>query len=267
MTDSAGRATLRTGRPLDPDGDPTDGPALALDPGGPAADLLRTSPRALVSSPGAGTWATLLARPGEAVPAPLAETSAGEPGGGGSGSSGVGPASDRPGLLQWLAPDASAPPPHTHPTTETFRVVEGRLTVVCDSESRRLDPGESVTVPAGVEHAFRNDTSETVAFVARLPSMRTVRALYSVWGMDHEGVFGDGPPGDPGRYGEPGPLRGLLLAESLRGETIMTAAPAAVQRALWATVGRLARVAGYRAVEERYLADDFWERRVEQSSL
>jgi hypothetical protein len=33
------------------------------------------------------------------------------------------------------------------------------------------------------------------------------------------------------------------------------------------SVGRLARAAGYRAVDERYLADDFWEHRVEQPSL
>jgi|GEM_PF-1133441 len=259
MSDTAGRAVLTTGRPLDADGAPTDGPALALDTDGTAATLLENSPRPLVASPGAGVWATLLAEPGETAPGSLA-VDENERRSGDTDENRV----DRPTLLQWLAPDASAPPAHVHPTTETFRAVEGELTVVRDGEFRRLRPGEAVTVPAGVEHAFRNDTDEQVAFAAWLPSMRTVRALYSVWGMDVAGVFGSGPPGDDDRYGEPGPLRGLLLAETLRGETTVSGPPLAVQRLLWATVGRLASVSGYRTVDDRYLDDAFWERRVEQ---
>jgi quercetin dioxygenase-like cupin family protein len=235
-------SVLRTGRPLDADGEPTDGPALELPLDGRAARLLADAPRALAASPGSGVWATLLERPDEG------ET-------------------DRPVLLQWLGPDASRPPAHVHPTTETFEAVAGELTVVRDGDATVLDPGESVTVDPGTEHAFYNGTDGVVAFRALLPSMRTVSALYSVWGMDVEGVFGDGPPGSPDRYGEPGPFRGLLLAESLRGETTVTAAPPAVQRALWATAGRLARLAGYDAVDDRYVDDEFWERRVEQPSL
>ena len=236
------RSVLRTGRPLDADGEPTEGQALELAPDGRAARLLADAPRALAAGPGSGVWATLLERPDEG------ET-------------------DRPVLLQWLDPDASQPPAHVHPTTETFEAVSGDLTVVREGEAAVLAPDESVTVDPGTEHAFYNGTDGVVAFRARLPSMRTVRTLYSVWGMDVEGVFGDGPPGSPDRYGEPGPLRGLLLAESLRGETTMTAAPPAVQRALWASAGRLARLAGYRAVDDRYLEDAFWERHVEQPSL
>jgi len=242
MSDTTTRSVLQTGRPLDERGEPAGGPALELEPDGRAATLLGESPRALAASPGAGTWATLLERPDEG------ET-------------------DRPVVLQWLAPDASQPPEHTHPTSETFEAVSGELTVVRDGTAAVLTPGESATVGSGVSHTFRNDTDETVAFRARLPSMRTVRALYSVWGMDQEGVFGEGPPGSADRYGEPGPLRALLLTESLRGETTMTATPPAVQRVLWATVGRLARTAGYRAVDGRYLVDEFWAERVEQPPL
>lgn len=231
-SDEAGSAErLRTGRPLAPDGSPLDGPALVLDSDGPAAALLRDAGRPLVSGPSSGTWAVLLERPGEGD-------------------------ADRPVLLQWLAPDAAEPPPHVHPTDETFAAVEGTLTVVVDGEARRLPPGESVTVPPGVEHTFRNDTGAAVAFRAELPSMRTVRALYTVWGLDHEGATD--------ADGQPGPLRGLLLAGDLHPETTATAAPVVVQRLLWATVGRLARAVGHEGVEERYLDDEFWERRVEQ---
>lgn len=228
-------AGVTTGRPLD-DGRP-DGPALELGPGGIAVDLLRQSPRPLASSPGAGTWATLLERPAEG------ET-------------------DRPVLLQLLDPDATAVPTHHHPTSERFTVLSGTLTVVTGGEERRLGAGEVVEVPPGVEHTFRNDTDETVAFRAELPSMRTVESLYTVPGLDHEGALG----GD-GEYGEPDPLTGLVVSADAYSDTVTTVVPVAVQRVLWATVGRLARTLGYGGVDDRYLDDAFRERRVEQPDL
>jgi len=235
------RGVLRTGRPLDEHGDPVDdlveGPALELDPDGPATALLRESSRPLASNPGAGTWGVLLETPDEGR-------------------------TDRPVLLQWLAPDAAEPPAHVHPTTETFAVLDGELTVVRDGEADRLGAGATVTVQPGVEHSFRNDTDAFVAFRAELPSMLTVESLYTVWGMDHEGAFGA-----DSEYGQPGPIQGLVLAADLRGETTMTAAPLPVQRLLWATVGRLARAVGYSGIDDRYLDDAFWERHVEQPRL
>jgi len=235
MTDATrSAAVLTTGRPLDDDGRPRERPALELDPDGPAGALLRESPRALVASPGAGLWATLLERPED-----------GE--------------RDRPVLAQWLGPDAPATPAHYHPRSETFETVSGTLTVEVAGERRRLSRGESVTVEAGVEHAFRNETGESIAFRAELPSMRTVASLYTVWGLDIEGAFGGGD-----EYGEPGLLAALPISEDVYPDTVTTIAPVPVQRALWATVGRAARALGRSGIDERYLDDAFWERRVEQ---
>ncbi len=225
--------TLRTGRPLDETGTPV-GSALELKPGGRPGQLLRQSPYPLASSPGGETWAVLLARPDEGD-------------------------TDRPVLLQWLGPDGTEPPPHIHPTTETFEALDGTLTLVEDGQTRDLEPGESVTIPSEAEHSFRNDTDEVVAFRAELPSMRTVHSLFTVWALDHKGAFGN-----DGEYGEPGPIHGVLLGEDLYDETQMTMAPLSVQRLLWATVGRLARAIGYSGIEERYLAPEFWEHHVEQ---
>ncbi|WP_459194362.1 cupin domain-containing protein [Halosimplex sp. J119] len=244
MTDPTRAApVLTTGRPLDDRDDPKPGPALELDRDGPSARLLRESPHALVSSPGADTWATLLERPTD----------------GATGRCGPAVDHDRPVLAQWLGPDAPEPPAHVHPTTETFEAVEGTLTVEVDGRTRRLSAGESATVDAGVEHTFRNATDGTVAFRAEMPSMRTVASLYTVWALDHEGAFG----GD-GEYGQPGLLHALPVSEDVYPDTETTIAPVTVQRALWATVGRLARSVGYTGIDEAYLADAFWERRVEQ---
>jgi len=223
--------TLTTGRPLDEHGEPAGGPVLELDPDGRPAALLRQSSRALVASPSTETWATLLEVP----------------------ESG---ATDRPVLLQWLGPEAPEPPVHRHPASETFEAVDGPLTVQIDGQTRSLDPGDSVTVDAGVEHTFRNDTDGTVAFRAELPSMRTVASLYTVWALDHEGKLG--------ADGQPGVTRALPLSADVYPDTTMTDVPVSLQRILWATVGNGLRLLGYAGIEERYLDDEFWHRHVEQ---
>ncbi len=225
---------MRVGRPLNDRREPKAEPVLTLDPDGRPARLLRESPYPLASSPGGETWAALLERPEDGK-------------------------SDRPVLLQWLGPEGTEPPSHVHPTTETFEAIDGELTVTVAGETRRLGPGESVTVPAETEHAFRNDTDDVVAFRAELPSMRTVHSLFTVWGLDHEGAFGG-----EDEYGEPGPIQGLVLAEDLYDETRMTMAPLVVQRLLWATIGRVARAVGYSGIDEQYVDSVFWERHVEQ---
>jgi mannose-6-phosphate isomerase-like protein (cupin superfamily) len=228
--------TITTGRPLD-GGTPTDGPALRLDPDGPAAALFEASPHALASGPGLGMWSTLL-----------------DPWG----------AADVPEMLVWMGPDATPLPAHVHTAgTERFRPVEGELTVVEDGAERRLGPDESHTVGTGTEHYFRNDTDAVVAFRAEVPWRRTIETQYTTFGRDHEGAFGAAS-----EYGEPGPMHGLVTAAYLReGTRITEGPPFLVQRVLWATVGRLARARGHRATEERFLQDAFWERTVEQPDL
>jgi len=231
--DDGGGRTLRTGRPL-ADGTPTDGPALDLHPKSAASALLRQSPRPLVSDPVSETWATLLERPEQG------ET-------------------DRPVLVQWVSPESPAPPPHCHPTTETFRALAGTVTVVREGDPVRLDSGASLTVEPGQAHTFRNDTDETVAFSAALPSMLTVSALYTAWGLAHERGSDD-----DGTYPGPGLLRSLVIAADLFDETTMSMAPLPVQRLLWAVVGRAARLSGVPGIDDAYLESPFWERHVEQ---
>ncbi|KPN30504.1 hypothetical protein SY89_01239 [Halolamina pelagica] len=229
--------TLTTGRPLDDAGEPTDGPALEVDPDGPAMTLFSESSHALASSPGMGFWSTILRYP---------ESETGTP-----------------AMLVWLAPDATELPPHVHASeSETFRVLEGELTVVVDGEPERVAPGEEQAVHPGEPHYFRNDTDEFVAFRVEVPWTRTIDTQYMSAGLDHEGYFGD-----DGQYGEPDLVQGLLLAEYVRAETRIDLGPRIVQRALWASVGRVAKWAGRRAMDERYLDDAFWAETVEQPEL
>ena len=57
---------------------------------------------------------------------------------------------------------------HYHPDQEeTYRVVEGTLDVLRDGRWRSLGPGESMTVPPGAVHAFRNRGRAPARFVNR----------------------------------------------------------------------------------------------------
>lgn len=49
----------------------------------------------------------------------------------------------------------SGPPPHAHPWTESFYVIEGELAVMVGEEQTLAGPGTSVLVPAGTVHTFQ----------------------------------------------------------------------------------------------------------------
>nr|WP_272904862.1 cupin domain-containing protein [Halobacterium sp. TGN-42-S1] len=166
-------------------------------------------------------------------------------------------------MVVWLAPDATVLPPHVHRTRdETFESLRGELTVTVDGDERTLSPGDSHTVDPGVTHNFANETAGIVAFRVEPPWAKTVHTQYTVSGLDHEGAFGA-----DGEYGEPGALHALVSSEAVSAETRLQVAPSVVQRALWATAGRVAKLLGHRAVHEKYLTDKYWRQTVEQPDL
>jgi mannose-6-phosphate isomerase-like protein (cupin superfamily) len=227
-----------TGRPLDTTGEPTPGPALEIDPDGRPAELFSNSPHALASSPGMDMWATILNYPEQDD-------------------------SGDPAMLVWLGPEATELPEHVHPNdAEVFRALKGTLTVVVEGNPIRFSPKEEVAIQPGEPHYFRNDTDEYVAFHAEVPWTKTIDTQFMSFGMDHEGYFGA-----DGEYGEPDFLQGLLMSEYIRDRTRTTVAPFVLQRLLWASVGRIAKATGRRAVDETYLQDDFWESTVEQPEI
>ena len=60
---------------------------------------------------------------------------------------------------------SDGPPLHFHKTfSEKFEVKEGVLYLQVGKEKKRLNIGESVTVPAGTPHRFYNETDNKVKF-------------------------------------------------------------------------------------------------------
>ena len=56
---------------------------------------------------------------------------------------------------QWCDPGCGAPT-HLHPVEEVLSVLEGQAEVWIEDERAALSPGQSVVVPAGRRHGFRN---------------------------------------------------------------------------------------------------------------
>jgi hypothetical protein len=89
--------------------------------------------------------------------------------------------------------------------------------------------------------------------------MQTVKGLYTAWGLAHERGRDD-----DGNYPGPRPTQSLVVAADLYDETAMTMAPLPLQRLLWATIGRIARLSGATGIDDAYLESSFWKQHVEQ---
>jgi quercetin dioxygenase-like cupin family protein len=70
---------------------------------------------------------------------------------------------------QWVAPGAGAPT-HSHPVEEVLTVREGEAEMWMDEQRAVVTAGQSLIVPAGRKHGFRNSGTATLHIHAVLAS-------------------------------------------------------------------------------------------------
>jgi len=72
-----------------------------------------------------------------------------------------------------VRPGSNVPPPHSHTANEELvYVLEGTLRFSVGSETRDLQPGDSMTTPPGVAHGFSNPHTVTArAIVINTPDI------------------------------------------------------------------------------------------------
>jgi mannose-6-phosphate isomerase-like protein (cupin superfamily) len=70
---------------------------------------------------------------------------------------------------QWVAPGVGAPT-HSHPVEEVLTVRDGEAEMWIDEERVMVQAGQSLIVPAGRKHGFRNSGSATLHIHAVLAS-------------------------------------------------------------------------------------------------
>jgi quercetin dioxygenase-like cupin family protein len=90
-------------------------------------------------------------------------------------------------IMEMTIPAGMGPPPHTHPGSETVRVLEGTLRANISDETHEGKPGDVFYIPAGTLETFE-PTSDTVK----------VLILYTPGGIDR--FFAD--IGEPARVRE-----------------------------------------------------------------
>jgi quercetin dioxygenase-like cupin family protein len=67
-------------------------------------------------------------------------------------------------IFEMAAVEGSGPPPHAHPWSEAYFVLEGEADVYIDGKHLKAVPGCFMQIPAGTFHAHRI-TSKTARFV------------------------------------------------------------------------------------------------------
>src|SRR5690349_542590 len=70
---------------------------------------------------------------------------------------------------QWVAPGHGAPT-HSHPCEEVLTVRDGEAEMWMDEERRQVTAGQTLVVPAGRLHGFRNSGTTTLHIHAVLAS-------------------------------------------------------------------------------------------------
>lgn len=146
-------------------------------------------------------------------------------------------------LTARLAPHADGPPLHVHDDfAETFMPTQGVLHVQLADRVVRLQPGESLTVEAGVPHRPYNPTDEEVVLGSTTPSMPQSFAaalvqLYRV--MD-------------GRGTRPATMLLQLSVVDPIFDTHLATVPRWLQRTLNVVLAPMARLLGYRNYYPEY---------------
>lgn len=69
-------------------------------------------------------------------------------------------------IIESIVQPMVGPPLHTHLEDEIFSILEGTLTFEAAGKRIEAGPGTIVTIPAGVQHAWRNFSDEPVRFLA-----------------------------------------------------------------------------------------------------
>jgi quercetin dioxygenase-like cupin family protein len=133
---------------------------------------------------------------------------------------------------------------HIHPKTdENFTVRSGRLTVSIDGQIHQLQLGETITIPAGKPHFFRNAHEGDTAVIIRFTS-----AQHQLRFFLNFATIAQNRPEWFGSKGEPSFLLMALTLHTFKDHFYVAGPPVWMQKMLFATLAPIARLMGYKMV-------------------
>jgi mannose-6-phosphate isomerase-like protein (cupin superfamily) len=146
-----------------------------------------------------------------------------------------------------LRPGAAVAAEHRHlRQEERFRVDTGRIGLSVDGAERTVEPGEEVTVPAGVAHRWWNDGQvEAKVRVELRPALDTQKFFETFFGLARDGQTNS--------KGIPGILQ-IAVAYRDLGTSCPTLIkpPLLVQRVIFVLLAPIGRLLGRRSVYPQY---------------
>jgi quercetin dioxygenase-like cupin family protein len=129
---------------------------------------------------------------------------------------------------------------HIHPTQEeTFTGVEGTFVLDIAGETRALGPGETVVIPAGTPHGFRNAREAAKVQVTVRPALALDNYFRAYLGLSRDGRIRLPASGIP-----TGLLQIALVMDRYAPEIAAPRIPLGIQRPFWRILAKLGRKAG-----------------------
>ena len=136
-------------------------------------------------------------------------------------------------------PTAEREPLHVHPKQESgAEVVSGSLVFEVDGEQTRIEPGETVHVPANTRHRFWNDGNGDAHSIQFFRPALDIASFF-------ETLFALAKEDKLDAKGMPRPLQLAVLVPEFSDEIRPASPPWPVLRALTAVLGPVARRRGY----------------------
>lgn len=134
---------------------------------------------------------------------------------------------------------ASGPPEHVHPSSrESFQLVAGRLRLRLGGRDQILEAPATIDIPAGTPHTFWNDGPEAASIAVSYEPAGTFEHFL-------ETLYELAADGRTNSKGVPNPFRMAVIAREHLGDITLARPPVAVQRAAFALLAPLGRLAGY----------------------
>jgi quercetin dioxygenase-like cupin family protein len=154
-------------------------------------------------------------------------------------------------LLQFddiLQAGGIGPPEHIHPhQEERFQVVSGTMGVRVGGREQILHAGESVDVPAGVAHIWWNAGNDELHQITEFRPALQLETFF-------ETFFGLARDGKCDKVGQPKFLQ--IAAMCPEYDIYLSRPPIPIQKALFAVLGPIARLVGYRSSYPQYSSSD-----------
>ena len=140
-----------------------------------------------------------------------------------------------------IQPGNTSPPDHLHQhQVETFEVLAGQMWVRVRGEERTLEVGDTVTVPKGTPHTFKNAGDEPLYIRVSLEPANNAETFFeTITGLERKGLL----PGANINWSQL--LQMSLLISNY--DMLLAGVPLWVQRPVFGLLGIIARRSGYRA--------------------